>query len=184
MSDFIYYTSSSVNGFIADEHDSLQWLFDAANSGIENPVSFIDDMGVQVMGSSTYEWLLSNENLLEIPGKWQQVFGSLPTRVFSTRDLPRPSDADIEFLQGTVQSHLDDLRKLAGERDVWIVGGGDLAGQFYDAGSLDAIEVTIAPVFLPGGAPLLPRFIGSASLELVDTCRQGSFVSVRYHVVR
>ncbi|OMQ15442.1 deaminase, partial [Modestobacter sp. VKM Ac-2676] len=68
----------------------------------------------------------------------------------------------------------------AGGRDVWIVGGGDLAGQFADRGLLDEVVVSIAPVTLGGGAPLLPRRI---ELQVLECARNGEFVCVRYAVV-
>ena len=100
MSAFVYYTATSVNGYIADENSSLQWLFDVGGDGAEDAAAFIAGVGVQVMGSSTYEWLLTNEHLLATPEKWQQVFGDIPTRVFTTRDLPRPETAAFEFRRG------------------------------------------------------------------------------------
>ncbi len=54
----------------------------------------------------------------------------------------------------------------AGDRDIWLMGGGDLVGQFDDAGLLDHITATIAPVTLGAGAPLLPRDIRSDRLTL------------------
>ena len=69
----------------------------------------------------------------------------------------------------------------AGDRNVWIVGGGDLAGQFADAGLLDEVIVSIAPVTLGGGAPLLPRRI---ELHLDELGRNGDFASARFSVVR
>lgn len=184
VSAFVYFTATSVNGYIADENDSLQWLFDVGSDNSEGLGDFAAGVGVQVMGSSTYEWLLTNENMLESPDKWQQVFGDLPTRVFTTRNLPRPETDAFEFRQGPVREHEAELRALAGDRDVWVVGGGDLAGQFLDAGLLDRIEVTVAPVFLTGGAPLLPRFVPASSLRLVAARQQGSFVNLRYDVNR
>jgi dihydrofolate reductase len=83
-----------------------------------------------------------------------------------------------------VSEHAAELRALAGDRDVWVMGGGDLAGQFFDAGLLDRIQLTVAPVFLTGGAPLLPRFIPAASLRLVGARPQGPFVGITYDVVR
>lgn len=182
MSDFVYFTATSINGFIADENGSLQWLFDVGDDNSGDFGAFMASVGVQVMGSGTYEWLLSNERLLDTPEKWQQVFGELPTRVFTTRDLPRPETAALEFRQGPVGEHEAELRALAGDRDVWVVGGGDLAGQFLEAGLLDRIELAVAPVFLAGGAPLLPRFIPAASLRLVGARAHNSFVTIRYEV--
>lgn len=184
MSGFVYYTATSLNGYIADEGGSLQWLFDVGGDTSDEISAFMSGVGVQVMGSSTYEWLLTHEDVLGSPERWQQVFGDLPTRVFTTRDLPRPDTSSFEFRRGPVSEHEAELRALAGDRDVWVVGGGDLAGQFLDAGLLDRIHLTIAPVFLRGGAPLLPRFVPAAALRLVEARPQGSFVSVRYDVAR
>jgi dihydrofolate reductase len=69
----------------------------------------------------------------------------------------------------------------AGDRNVWIVGGGDLAGQFADAGLLDEVLVTIAPATLGAGAPLLPRRI---ELRLEEVGRNGDFACATYSVVR
>ena len=65
--------------------------------------------------------------------------------------------------------------------DVWIVGGGDLAGQFADVGLLDDVLVSIAPVTLASGAPLLPRRI---ELILEEAGQNGEFVVARFSVVR
>ena len=69
----------------------------------------------------------------------------------------------------------------AAGRNVWVVGGGDLAGQLADAGLLDEVWVQYAPVALGSGAPLLPRRL---ELELADVARNRDFACARYHVVR
>ena len=66
-------------------------------------------------------------------------------------------------------------------KNVWIVGGGDLAGQFADAGLLDEVLVTIAPVTLGAGAPLLPRRL---ELRLEEVGRNGDFACVTYSVAK
>ena len=74
-----------------------------------------------------------------------------------------------------------ELVEAAGGRNVWIVGGGDLAGQFADAGLLDEVIVYVAPVTLGGGAPLLPRRV---ELRLEELARNRDFACARYSVVR
>jgi dihydrofolate reductase len=71
--------------------------------------------------------------------------------------------------------------EAAGDRNVWIVGGGDRAGQFADAGLLDEVIVSIAPVTLGAGAPLLPRRL---ELRLDELDRNGDFACARLSVVR
>jgi dihydrofolate reductase len=123
------------------------------------------------MGSTTYEWLLEH-------GNWPYT---VPARVFTHRDLPRVEGAPIEFTSADVASVHAELVEAAGGRNVWIVGGGDLAGQFADAGLLDEVIVYTAPVTLGAGAPLLPRRI---ELRLEELARNADFACARYSVVR
>jgi len=184
MTEFIFYTSSSLNGYIADAHNSLEWLFSVdASEGSPDTAAFIESVGVQVMGSGTYEWLLHSEGLLEVPQKWQRFFGSLNTCVLTSRELPKPEGAHITFLSGAVAEHVTQIEALSGERNVWVVGGGDVAAQFLEAGRLNRIEVTFAPVALAGGAPLLPRFVSAGRLKLEAVHKEGPFARLSYRVV-
>ncbi|WP_424347733.1 dihydrofolate reductase family protein [Kocuria sp. CH-021] len=61
-----------------------------------------------------------------------------------------------------------------------VVGGGDLAAQFAEAGLLDQLMVSIAPVTLGAGRPLFPRRF---DLELTDVARNRAFVCATYRVV-
>ena len=73
----------------------------------------------------------------------------------------------------------------AGGKNIWIVGGGELAGQFYDHGLLDELIIQVASVTLGGGAPLLPRAITTPPLRLVSVTSYGeAFAELRYEVPR
>jgi dihydrofolate reductase len=187
MTRFVYATATSLDGFLADADNSLDWLF-AVSGGEEAQAamaSFIDGVGALVMGSTTYRWVLEHERLLEQPEKWRSYYGDRPTFVFSSRpDLPLIPGADIRLASGPVASHADDLRAAAAGRDVWVMGGGDLAGQFDDAGLLDAVRLSVAAVTLGSGAPLLPRRIESSRLVLREVGQAGQFAELRYDVRR
>jgi dihydrofolate reductase len=175
-------TAMTVNGFLADEHHSLSWLFavpgsDDAERDIPTP-----DAAVDVMGSHTYEWLLRELDMLEQPEKWIEFFGSTPVYVFTTRMLPVPAGVEIRFVTGSVADTLPGIREAAGDGDIWVMGGGELVGQFLDADALDELAVTIAPVTLPQGAPLLPRRLESDRLRLVESYSVGQFVRAVYEV--
>ena len=119
-----YYTATSIDGFIADADNSLEWLF-----RVEGP--------------------------------------------------------DIRFISGDVVPVHAEMVEAAAGQNVWLVGGGDLVGQFHDQGLLDEVILGVAPVFLGAGAPLLPRQILSSQLRLIDVTRHGStFVTLRYAVSR
>jgi dihydrofolate reductase len=168
-----YYTATSLDGFIADEQHSLEWLLrqDQDAGGPLNYDEFFAHVGAVVMGSSTYEWILGHEQ-----GAWPF---QVPAWVMTTRDLPQ-ADGDLRFARGDIRPVHDGMASAAGGKDLWIVGGGDLAGQFADAGLLDEIITYIAPVTLGGGAPLLPREL---DLELEELARNQAFACARYSVV-
>lgn len=182
MGHFVFDTATSLNGWIADEQNSLAWLF--AVDGGEQPDDALlpSDAAVMVEGSTTYQWVLAESDLLAHPEKWQEFYGDRPTFVFTSRDLPVPDGADVRFLSGPVAGHLDTIRAAAGDGDVWVVGGGDLAAQFLEAGALDRIAVSIAPVALAGGAPLLPLRVESDRLRLESAQAVGQFARVVWSV--
>lgn len=180
MTRFLFDTAVSLDGWIADEHHSLAWLFAVEGGEEPDPSLLPTNAGVLVEGSTTYEWILAESDLLAHPEKWTEFYGDRPTFVFTTRNLPVPAGADVRFVRGAVADALPQIRAAAGKSDVWVVGGGDLAGQFADAGALDEIAVSVAPVLLGGGAPLLPRRIESVRLRLVSAHTVGQFARLVY----
>ena len=173
----VYYTATSLDGFIADAHDSLDWLFvqDLDREGPMNYDAFIAGIGALVMGATTYEWI--RERVVAGTEKWAYA---MPAVVFTHRDLPRIDGADVRFVDGDVAPVHAELVAAAGGKDVWVVGGGDLAGQFADAGLLDEVVVSIAPVTLGSGRPLFPR---RYALRLEELARNGAFACARYTVL-
>ncbi len=177
-----YYTATTLDGFIADPADSLDWLFTRAQDqdGPQNYAAFIAEVGALAMGATTYEWILDHEFSGKDPADWKWPY-DLPCWVFTHRELPVVPNAAIEFTSGDVTAVHEAMTAAAGDRNVWVVGGGDLAGQFADAGLLDEVIVSIAPVTLGAGKPLLPRRI---ELQLEELGRNGDFAAARYSVVR
>ncbi len=179
-----YDTATTINGWIADENHSLAWLFAVpGSSDAENEIA-TPDSTVDVMGSSTYRWLLDESDMLANPEKWTEFFGTKTVFVFTSQQLEVPEGADVRFLNTRVADALPTLREAAGDGDIWVVGGGDLAGQFLDADALDEIALSIAPVALAGGAPQFPRRIESDRLHLVEARPVGQFVRAVYEVRR
>ncbi|MGD9696524.1 MAG: dihydrofolate reductase family protein [Thermoleophilia bacterium] len=174
----IYYTGVSLDGFIADPDDSLDWLTtqDIDPAGAFGYGAFIRDIGALAMGATTYAWILDH-----MSGTGEDWFYEVPTWVFTHREFPALDGADIRLTRGDVAPVHAQMAAAAGERDVWVVGGGDLAGQFADRGLLDEVIVSIAPVTLGAGAPLLPRRL---DMELLETARNRAFVAARYAVTR
>ncbi|WP_174189339.1 dihydrofolate reductase family protein [Nocardia barduliensis] len=176
-----YYTATSLDGYLADPDNSLTWLFevegaDEAQSGMAD---FFARVGAMCMGATTYEWIVANES----PETWRGYYGDLPCWVFTHRDLPVIPGANLRFVSGTVEQVHREMAAAAGERNIWIMGGGDLAGQFADAGLLDDVMVSVVPVTLGAGAPLLPRRILSSRMRLVGVAQAGQFAELHYRLV-
>ena len=179
-----YYTASSLDGFIADREHSLEWLFQFGEVDETDYPDFIRDVGAIAMGSTTYEWILRHHIGPEAdhPQPWAY---EQPAWVFTSRSLPTVDGADIRFVSGDVRPVHEQMVAAAGEKNVWIVGGGELVGQFYDHGLLDELIVTVASVTLGGGAPLLPRAITTPPLRLVSVKAFGdAYAELRYEVPR
>ena len=182
MTRFIFDTATTINGIIADQDNSLSWLFSVAGGSEPDPAMLPQNAAVMVEGSTTYEWVLAESDILANPEKWKEFHGDRPTFVFTSRDLPAPEGADIRFVRGDVADALPAIREAAGDGDVWVIGGGDLVGQFFDAGALDEVALSIAPVFLDGGAPLLPRRIDSDRVHLKSAAAFGPFARLIYSI--
>lgn len=165
----IYYTASSLDGFIATPDDSVAWL-DALPQPTEDTYApFITNVGAICMGRSTYEFLLRH---MDGGGAW--AYPDHPVWVFTHREFPQRDG--VTFTDAPVAEIHRDMATSG--KDIWICGGGDLAGQFLDAGLLDEIVITVGSQTLGAGKPLLPR---AAPLELLGARALGAgFAELRY----
>jgi len=180
-----YYTAASLDGFLATEDHSLEWLFPLVDIQDTSYNQFIQGVGALAMGSSTYEWML--RHVVHAPGggsPWPYV---QPTWVFSSRELESVPGADIRFVRGDVRPVHAAMRAAVPEgRNIWLVGGGELVGRFFDAGLLDEMIVQVGSVTLGSGHPLLPRRIAQPRrLELMEVSRFGpGMAELRYRVLK
>jgi dihydrofolate reductase len=146
-----YLVAASLDGFIADDDDNLDWLLSMPGGEDEtNPYpEFIKQVGAVAMGAATYEWVLAHDD-----GPWPYT---QPTWVFTHRELPLRDGADIRLTSAPVPEVHAEMAAAAGGRNIWLVGGGELVGQFLDHDLLDEIFLSLVPVVLGSGKPLLPR---------------------------
>lgn len=177
-----YYAATSLDGFIATENDSLDWLFPLGDLNSSSYPAFIADVGALAMGSATYEWMVRNAEKLasETGSAWPYT---QPAWVFSSRRLPIIDGANIRFVNGEVRDVHAEMQAAAGTQNIWIVGGGDLAGQFYDAGLLDELIIQVGSVTLGKGKPLFPRRLLSPILRLMSVHQMGAgMAELRYEI--
>lgn len=175
-----YFVASSLDGFIADEKDDLSWLlqFEGVDEADDaNPYEqFISGVGALAMGATTYEWIQRH-----FDGPWP--YEQRPTWVFTHRELEPMDGAVLRFTSDDVATVHQRMLAESDGTNIWVVGGGDLAGQFMDADLLDELWLTVTPVTLGAGAPLLPRRRTAPMTLLSATpAPNGTFVHLRYRL--
>jgi dihydrofolate reductase len=150
----IYFAAATLDGYIADDDDGIDWLtgFEPNYEGTGDEVTgaideFIENTGALVMGSSTYEFILGHD--------WP--YGDRPSWVLTSRELPDTEGADIRFHNGPVAAIHAEMVEAAGDRHLWVVGGGPVASDLADAGLLDELWVTVVPIVLGSGKALFSR---------------------------
>jgi dihydrofolate reductase len=168
----IYFTASSLDGYIVDEAGSLDWLTSRAidANGPFGYEAFAKSVGALVMGSATYEWVLRNH-----PGDWMY---EQPSWVLTHRPHIVASGHPVRTFDGAVTDLHPELVEAAAGRDVWVVGGGAVAAQFVSAGLVDELIVSYAPCTLGVGQPVLPV---RSEWALVESGVNGDFVCARWH---
>ena len=163
MGKVLYYVASSLDGFIATEDHNLDWLLAFGFEAFQDHYDkFLAGVGSLVMGSTTYRWVRRQE-----PDSW--AYGTMPCQVLTHGSLQAPPGSGVRFSSGDISRICADAVRDAAGRNVWVMGGGDVAAQFAEAGLLDEIRVTYLPVALGAGRPLLPVSTPTAPMRLAGT---------------
>jgi dihydrofolate reductase len=167
----VYFTASSLDGFIVDDADSLDWLTSRAidANGPFGYEAFAKSVGALAMGSATYDWVVKNH-----PGGW---IYEQPSWVLTSRPEIIEAGHPVQTFDGDVAELHAKLVSAAAGRDVWVVGGGHVAAQFVAAGLIDEMIVSYAPCSLGSGAPVLPV---RSEWRLAESAVNGDFVCARW----
>lgn len=158
MARIVGYIAASLDGFIADENEGLDWLFNApAELGEHHYDIFIKGIRTIVMGRATYDWLARSGM------DW--AYGQQRVLVVTSRPIETPlgpleTRSDIDAL-------IAELRALE-DGDVWVMGGGKLQMAFIERGALGEIEVYLTSALVGGGYPLFPPTGHKQSLTLLS----------------
>ena len=194
MSKTQYYCAASLDGYIAEADDSLGWLLeyegsfeaDTAESGPQAEggayETFYQGVGALISGATTYEFVLDH---IAEDSEWP--YKGKPCWVLSSRDLPVPKGEgiDVRIVNAEVADLYDEMIDAAGERNLWVVGGGNVASQFADEGLLDEVLVTVVPVVLGSGKPLFDRRLPGRPMQLMGTrAFKTGMVELRYEIRR
>ncbi|MCA9300246.1 MAG: dihydrofolate reductase family protein [Phycisphaerales bacterium] len=181
------YIATSIDGFIAGPDDDLSWLPGADPAASTNDVgppadpdaltyeAFMADVGALLMGRRTYDVVAGFD--MDWP------YGETPVLVATTRRLDPPASS-VRVVSGDVGDLVRDALEAANGRDVYL-DGGNLIRQALDAGLVDEVVTTIAPVVLGRGHSLFAGVERQHAMQLVAHRRfTHGMVQLVWHVDR
>lgn len=168
----VLFIASSLDGYIATEEESLDWLERVEGEGDNGFSEFYDTVDTVLMGKKTYDWVM-RQDLKKFPYKGKATFVFTRSAVEDT--------GDVSFVNKDIQSFIYHLKNKDG-KNIWLVGGGDLVQSFLQAELIDEIIVTVAPTLLGKGIPLFKKQDLSFDLELKGVRNFKQFVELHYEV--
>ena len=144
----IVHIAASADGFIARSDGDLEWLTSRpAPKGFYGIGAFMKTVDTMVMGRKTYE------AGLKLGAKFDSKERTI---VFSRHAPPADAPAGVEFVSGAIRPFVARLREQPG-KNVWLMGGGDLIAAFLDEQAIDEFVVSVIPVLIGDGIPLIAR---------------------------
>ena len=139
-----YNCAATLDGFIADANGGYDWIVDDASIDF---AALFDEFDTFVMGRKTYEVMQAQGEANPLRGK---------RVVVASRTLRAADHPGVTLVRADLAGHVVALKAEVSGRDIWLFGGGELAGQLIEAGVVDRVEVALMPVLLRCGIPLLP----------------------------
>ena len=179
MAKVQYYAAASLDGYISRSDGSIDWLqrYGSEAGLTDGPMSdgsyqeFYEDVGALVMGSATYEWILDHA------AEWPY---DRPAWVFTSRELGQPVGGQVQFARGDAAEVRKAALRAAGRRNVWMVGGGNLASHWASQGLIDEVIITIVPVFIGEGLPFFAEAVRGELRHLSTKTHGNGMVELRF----
>lgn len=170
----IVHIATSADGFIAGPDGDLEWLTSLpAPKGFYGMNAFMRSVDTKMLGRKTYEASLALGATFDDKDRYV---------VFSRRPAPPDAPLGVDFVGGPIGPFIDQLRNQPG-KDIWLMGGGELIASFLDENVIDAFVITVMPVFIGDGIPLIARRQRHVPLELQSTERfANGAVQLHYRV--
>jgi dihydrofolate reductase len=172
----IVHIAASADGYIARPDDDLEWLTSRpAPEGFYGMNAFMKSIDTLLLGRKTYEVSL------RLGGKFD---AKTRTIVFSRQPPPADAPPGVEFESGAISALVQRLREQPG-KDIWLMGGGELIASFLDEQAIDEFVVSVVPVFIGDGIPLIARRHRHVPLDLESVERfDDGLVQLHYRVRR
>jgi len=169
----IVHIAASADGFIARPDDDLEWLTSRPDpEGFYGMEAFMESIDTKLLGRKTYEVSL----------RLGEKFDSGRTIVFSRHAPPAGAPPGMEFVSGAIGPFVSRLREEPG-KDIWLMGGGELIASFLDERAIDEFVISVVPVFIGEGIPLIAPRHRHVPLDLVSVERfEDGLVQLHYRV--
>ncbi len=170
----IVHIATSADGYIARSDGDLEWLTSRpAPKGFYGMKAFMRSIDTMVLGRKTYEVSLRMGAKFDSQSR---------TIVFSRHPPPADAPAGVEFVNDAIGPFLSRLRERPG-KDIWLMGGGEIIASFLDAQAIDEFVISVVPVFIGDGIPLIARRHRRVPLDLHSSDRfEDGVVQLHYRV--
>ena len=177
MRKIIVYIATSTDGFIARKDHGIDWLDRPHPKGSYGMNAFFRSIDTILWGRKTLDVGLKMGGNL-------QMFGPRVKNYAFSRNPPKKPIAGVEFVTEPIAEFVARLRAQPG-KDIWMMGGGDIIASFLDAGAIDEFVITMVPVFIGDGIPLIARGHRHLPLALMSTQSfEDGVVQLHYSVPR
>ncbi len=170
----IVHIAASADGYIARPDGSLEWLTSRpAPKGFYGMDAFMKSVDTKLLGRKTYEISLRLGAKFDAKNR---------TIVFTRQEPAEEAPQGVEFVNGPIGPFVRHLHEQPG-KDIWLMGGGELIASFLDEQAIDRFVISVVPVFIGDGIPLIARRHRQVPLELESTERfDDGLVQLHYRV--
>jgi dihydrofolate reductase len=168
----IVHIATSADGYIARPDGDIEWLTNRpAPKGFYGMEAFMKSIDTTIIGRKTYEVSLAMGAKFDSRSR---------AYVFSRQAPPANAPKGVEFVSEPIGPFIDRLREQPG-KDIWLMGGGDIIASFLDERAIDEFVISVVPVFIGDGIPLIARRHRFTPLHLLSTERfEDGLVQLRY----
>ncbi|MBV7506586.1 dihydrofolate reductase family protein [Bacillus sp. sid0103] len=171
----VLFIATSLDGFIARENGSLDWLFAIEGEGDNGFTQFYQTIDTIVMGRGTYDYLMAIVE--EYPHADQKTY------IFSRQENRQDLGPQVEYVSEDIAGFVQKLKNQDGS-NIWLVGGAELFKQYIKEKLVDEFIISLSPIILGKGIPLFNQNNPEIKLELMEQKRYGQFVQLHYLVHR
>jgi len=166
-----YNVAMSLDGYIADAHDAFDWILNDETVDFAGLFARVDTI---ILGRRSYDVVRAQGTPPWKPG----------TRVFVVSRTLAPESRDgVTIVSSDPAAVASSLRRESGDGEIWLFGGGHLFAALLADNQVDVVEVTIVPVLLGGGVPMLAHMSGRTPLALTHTHVYPSGMVALYYAV-